>query len=61
MSTPSVNTIATQEDIATYLTSVADRLQSKVDEAIEEMTKRIDTLERNLKQMEPPATAIAEE
>ncbi|KAI9272123.1 hypothetical protein EDC94DRAFT_690552 [Helicostylum pulchrum] len=44
------------------LTSVADRLQSKVDEAstqmnkkLEEMTKRIDTLERNLKQMEPPA------
>lgn len=28
---------------------------------VEEMAKRIDTLERNLKQMEPPANPISEE
>ncbi|KAL7311423.1 hypothetical protein PS15m_009191 [Mucor circinelloides] len=59
------NTQNTTDDLATYLVSVANKLQTKVDDVssnmdkkLEEMTKRIDTLERSLKQMETTPTSI---
>ncbi|KAK4512789.1 uncharacterized protein ATC70_003495 [Mucor velutinosus] len=53
------NTQNTTDELAVYLVNVANKLQSKVDDVsinmnkkLEEMTTRIDSLERSLKQME---------
>ncbi|KAL0138127.1 hypothetical protein V8B55DRAFT_1535233 [Mucor lusitanicus] len=53
------NTQSTADDLSVYLVTVANKLQTKVDDVssnmnkkLEEMTKRIDSLERSLKQME---------
>ncbi|CAO3647507.1 unnamed protein product [Mucor hiemalis] len=72
MSTNPASTTATAsspEDLSAYLVSIADKLQSQMDNVsdnmnkkIEEMTKRIDSLEQSLKQMEQPTVpATAEE
>ncbi|KAG1079298.1 hypothetical protein G6F42_023838 [Rhizopus arrhizus] len=51
------NTQNTTDDLATYQTKVDD-VSSNMDKKLEEMTKRIDTLERSLKQMEKTPASI---
>ncbi|KAI8639502.1 hypothetical protein BD408DRAFT_421239, partial [Parasitella parasitica] len=53
------NTPNTVDNLPAYLVGLANKLQTRVDDAgnnmskkLEEITKRIDTLERGLKQME---------
>ncbi|KAG2196097.1 hypothetical protein INT46_005768 [Mucor plumbeus] len=56
-----INTQNTTEDLATYQTRVDD-VSTNMNKKLEEMTKRIDSLERSLKQMEvSPANLNSQE